>query len=32
LAERIENEEIDLSWPKNKLSEYFKSNFNWDII
>ncbi|CAD8208930.1 unnamed protein product [Paramecium octaurelia] len=32
LAERIENEEIDLSWPKNRLTEYFKSNFNWDII
>ncbi|CAK64491.1 unnamed protein product (macronuclear) [Paramecium tetraurelia] len=28
LAERIENEEIDLSWPKNKLTDYFKSNFN----
>jgi hypothetical protein len=32
LAEDIENEEVQISWPRKKLGEFFQTKYEWDIL
>lgn len=32
LAEDIENEVVQISWPRKKLSEFFQTKYDWDLL
>lgn len=32
LAEDIENEAVQISWPRKKLGEFFQTKYEWDIL
>lgn len=32
LAEDIENELVSMSWPSSKVSSFFKSKYDWDVL
>ena len=32
LAEDIEREKIDLSWPQKEVSKYFMESYSWDLL
>jgi U5 small nuclear ribonucleoprotein component len=32
LADDIEAEKIDLSWPQSKITSFFEQNYDWDIL
>eukprot|EP00043_Microstomoeca_roanoka_P004395 m.49368 g.49368 ORF g.49368 m.49368 type:complete len:989 (+) comp12471_c0_seq1:193-3159(+) len=32
LAEDIENQVVDIQWPKKKISDFFKNKYDWDVL
>jgi len=32
LAKDIENNQVSMDWPQKKVSEFFQSKYEWDIL
>ena len=32
LAEDIENEVVQISWPRKRLGEFFQTKYDWDLL
>ena len=32
LSENIEDEVVQISWPKKRLGEFFQTNYDWDLL